>query len=40
MAEGNHFSMLQPPHVQCLAQSLQVSLYTAQLAEVAASTGE
>jgi thioesterase domain-containing protein len=40
IAEGNHFSMLQAPHVQCLAQSLQASLHTAQLAEVAASMDE
>ena len=40
IAEGNHFSMLQPPHVQSLAQDLRASLHTAQFAEVAASTDE
>ncbi len=40
IAEGNHFSMLQPPHVHSLAQDLQASLHTAQFAEVAASIDE
>jgi thioesterase domain-containing protein/acyl carrier protein len=40
IAEGNHFSMLQPPHVQSLAQSLRTSLHRAQLTEVPATIGE
>jgi thioesterase domain-containing protein/acyl carrier protein len=40
MAEGNHFSMLQPPHVYFLAQSLRTSLHTAQLTEVSATIDE
>jgi hypothetical protein len=32
--------MLQPPHVQSLGQSLQASLHTAQLTEVAATIDE
>jgi amino acid adenylation domain-containing protein len=40
IAEGNHFSMLQPPHVQSLVQSLRTALHTAQLTEVSATIGE
>jgi amino acid adenylation domain-containing protein len=40
IAEGNHFSMLQPPQVQSLVESLQTSLHTAQLTEVAATIDE
>jgi thioesterase domain-containing protein len=40
IAEGNHFSMLQPPHVHALSQGLQTALRTAQLTEVCATLDE